>query len=179
MNIYTGIGTRNIASREKDIIKDIAKQLSELNYICLSGNATGSDITFQNGSENKCVLMLPWKNFNSDHYNPKHALDCYIVGKEEKGLEAVKKFHPGFKYLKSGAKLLLTRNYYQIVGFDKYPKSEFVICCADRDSEGNIKGGTGHTAKIAMHYHVPIINIRDDEWKTQFDELINNLTLFN
>lgn len=179
MNIYTGIGSRNITPHERQLIYQIAEKLLEYDYVCLSGNAEGSDNAFQVGSKHNCVLMLPWDGFNEHVYPHTKALDAYVVGKEEKGVEAMMELHPHNDTLKDSAKALHARNYYQIMGFDKYPKSEFVICCADRDYNGDIKGGTGQAERIAKKYKVPIINIRDKNWEEEFEQLIFNIDMFN
>jgi hypothetical protein len=175
---YTGIGSRDISKEEEQRIDYVVKKLYNLDYICFSGNAPGSDITFQRCSNNKCVVFLPWKNFNKEMYDPEQALDHFVVGNEKVGLEAAEKFHPNFKNLSCGGRALHARNYFQIFGYDVYPKSEFVICCASEDSTRKVLGGTGQAIRIAKHNHLEIINLRNDIWKFQFETLINKITLF-
>ena len=150
-----------------------------MNYICLSGNAPGSDITFQIGSDNNCVIFLPWKSFNEKMFDPSIALDYFIVGDQPEGVESVEQFHPRGKYLNPSVRSLMARNYYQIFGFDKYPKVDFVICCADPTENGKVAGGTGQAVRIALHHKIPVVNIRDTNWKSKYDEIICRIEMLD
>lgn len=173
MKAYAGIGSRSITPEENAKISTIAKMLSGLDYICYSGNANGSDIAFQNGSNGKCVIFLPWYSFNYESFHPSstNCLDHHIVGTKSYGLKSVNEFHPRPGSLSDGARMLMARNYYQINGFDNYPVVDFVLCCANRDNVGNILGGTGQAVRIAKSLDIPIINIRDDGWEDDLDKI--------
>ena len=171
MKSYAGIGTRNINNEECKKIKIIAKIMNKQDYILYSGNANGSDIAFQEGSNGKCVIMLPWNNYNLDEYDYNFSRDHFVVGKTNEGLRSVDKFHPSSNKLSDGVKLLMARNYHQILGYKNYPRVNVVICCADR-KYGKIIGGTGQAIRIAEHFKIPIINIRDKNWNSQFETLI-------
>lgn len=178
---YAGIGSRNITEKEATIIDQIASKLRELGYVCLSGNANGADCAFQLGSMKDqkcyCVVMLPWKSFNQELFDVEWALDYYVLGDHKDGQNAVNVFHPAPNVLNRVSRKFHARNYYQVMGFDKYPKVDFVICCADRDSVGNIKGGTSQACRIAKSMNIPIINIRDKEWETDFKQLLLNIEM--
>jgi hypothetical protein len=165
---YAGIGSRSISKEEYKTILSISSYLKE-DYIVYSGNAEGSDISFQEGSQGKCVLYLPWKNFNTENYNINKSLDSFIVGETKEGIASLEKYHPNPLYLKRGARLLMSRNYHQIFGYEKYPKVSFVLCCADEDKYGNVKGGTGQAVRIAKDNNVPVFNIRNKNWKKELD----------
>jgi hypothetical protein len=169
MKSYAGIGSRDITSKEYDIIIKIAKIMAKSDWILYSGNADGSDIAFQEGSNGKCVIMLPWNDFNIDNYDYTFSRDYFILGKNKDALNSIDKYHPNPKALKSGGKALMARNYYQINGYKQYPKVSLVICCAD-ERNGQIKGGTGQATRIAQKQRIPVINIRISGWK---DKLFN------
>lgn len=169
LRYYAGIGSRTITSEERQKILIIAKKLADSGFVVYSGNAEGSDITFQLGSEKKCVLLLPWKKFNQKMYDVNNSLDQYEVGKSDEGQSMIDKYHPSPKSLSYGGRLMMARNWYQIQGFDKYPRVEFVICCANRDDSGKIIGGTGQACRIAEDFGLPVFNIRDNDWMDSFN----------
>lgn len=145
--------------------------MNKLNYVLYSGNANGSDVAFQEGSDGKCVIMLPWSGFNEDEYDYEFSRDYFVIGDEKEGIESVDKYHPNPSALKRGAKALMARNYYQINGYRKYPRVSLVVCCTDV-KYGKVQGGTGQAVRIAEDLGIPIINIRADGWKDKFFEEI-------
>jgi hypothetical protein len=164
MKAYAGIGSRTISEQESVEIHDIANRLSK-SYVVYSGNACGADISFQIGSGGTCVINLPWDGFNDNKYDIKDSLCSYVV-EDEESIESVKEFHPNYSALGYAGKKLMARNYRQIMGFKPlYPKVDFVICCADEDKKGNVKGGTGQAVRIAQKFKIPVINIRREGWK--------------
>jgi len=175
MITYTGIGSRKISSKESEIILTISKSLSEKGLIVLSGNAEGSDITFQEGSRGKCVIMLPWEGFNQKKYDYTNSLDHYIIDprKDKSAKNSVNEFHPNPKSLNKYGKLFMIRNYYQIHGVYNYPRSSFVVCCSDEEN-GEVRGGTGQAVRIANHLKIAVINIRRTNWKQEFLKVLGN-----
>lgn len=173
---YAGIGSRDISSDEECLIMKIANKLSSLGIIVYSGNAEGSDIAFQSGSNGNCVIMLPWLNFNKNEYDVKKSLAYFDLGDTKEGNFNAEKHHPNFKNLSQGAKRMMSRNYHQVIGYDIYPKVSFIVCCADEDEYG-VKGGTGQACRIAKYNKIPIFNIRNgwDNQKEEFSNLIRKL----
>ena len=170
MKSYAGIGSRNINDEEKQVIKTLSGFLSS-QYLCYSGNADGSDITFQENCFGQCIVFLPWNGFNNDKFDYTNKSLCkkyYLAGTGDDGLESVYKFHPNPSALKTGGLALMCRNYYQIMGHLVYPKVDFVICCADEDNNGNVLGGTGQAVRIAKSLNIPVFNIRSKNWKDNF-----------
>jgi hypothetical protein len=169
MIAYAGIGSRKITPEEENLIHKIAEKMASLGIIAYSGNAEGSDIAFQTGSNGNCVLLLPWKKFNNNAYDVTKALANYDVGKSPEGLATIAKYHPAPQNLSYGGKLMMGRNWHQIVGYDIFPKVSFVICCAN-ENESGIIGGTGQACRIATDLGIPVFNIRKD-WDSQKDKL--------
>lgn len=170
---YAGIGSRNINDEERDTIRKIANKLST-HFILYSGNATGSDISFQEGSNGNCVIMLPWYNFNSNEYNLNNALSVYIPQSEEAN-RSIYFYHPRANMLSRSAKNLMARNYFQIHGYENYSIVSFVVFCADV-KRGEVQGGTGQAIRIANHMGIPTINIRENGWKEQLRSMYDTLT---
>lgn len=184
MIAYAGIGSRDISSEEETNISKIANILQSKGLILYSGNAEGSDIAFQKGSNGKCVVMLPWKTFNIKHYDyAQLAMDHIIVGSRnnnfhKEAFDSIKKFHPKAHALNKASETFMARNFYQINGFDKYPKASIVICCANSiNKKGNVMGGTGQAVRIALSMNIPIINIREIGWTDKFNVFLKNLDI--
>jgi len=165
MMAYAGIGSRKITEEERVIIENLAEQLSK---------------NFLLGSQKKCVLTLPWHSFNHLHYDPKNARQSHAVGKEEAGQKAIDRLHPVADKLSYGARLCLSRNYYQIHGLDEnLPPVKFVVCCANTNANGEIIGGTGHAVRIASELGVPTFNIRQEGWDHSLQAYVSELLSSN
>jgi hypothetical protein len=172
MRYYAGIGSRNITLNESTTIKKLAKLLAKRDWIVYSGNASGADISFQEGSKHNCVVFLPWLSFNRENYNPNLGLDYFVINQNHHDAwQSVNRYHPRASSLKPAVKALMARNYCQVMGHKNYPPVEFVLCCADEDSTG-ILGGTGQACRIALDKNIPVINLRSDNWKSSLRNLI-------
>lgn len=175
MRAYAGIGSRKTTAAEQSTIYKLSAQLSQ-KFIVYSGNANGSDVIFQRGSSGKCVVFLPYYKFNIDRYDAwKHSMDCYVVGDSEEGIKAANELHPAPHNLNWKSMPMMARNYHQIMGYDSYPAVQFVVCCASRDKNGDIIGGTGQACRIAIRENIPVINIRDDNWNKDLNECLTNI----
>ena len=62
----------------------------------------GSDIAFQEGSNNNCVLMVPWTTFNKDLYSHDRCIDVIDCGDTIEGIASIDKFHSFPGRLKPG-----------------------------------------------------------------------------
>jgi hypothetical protein len=171
MKSYAGIGSRDITDIERQNIILIAKIMAKADWLLYSGNADGSDISFQTGCDGKCVIMLPWAGFNIDEYDYTFSRDYFVLGDDRIGQDSVDKYHPNSSKLKRGGRALMSRNYFQIMGYRKYPTVSLVICCAKPSGKGVI-GGTGQAVRIAESLKIPIINIRTAGWKLKFKQYL-------
>lgn len=174
MKSYAGIGSRQITEDERTTIEKLSKMLSS-KFIVYSGNAEGSDIAFQTGSNGNCVLILPWKNFNRDKYDHSKSIAKYDCGDTPEGNDSIDKFHPFPDKLSRGAKRMMCRNYHQIHGYDIYQRVSFVVACANTDNKGKIIGGTGQACRIAESLNIPIVNIRKEGWKEELTEIVRGI----
>jgi len=158
MKYYAGIGSRETPINLQPLIDKIVNTLSE--YTLRSGGAPGADSMFEKNAINK-EIFLPWKNFN----NNKSTLfnissDAFIIAR---------KYHPSYDSLSDGAKKLMARNCYQILGFDLKSPVDFVICWT---KDGKNTGGTGQALRIAKDLNIPIFNLYFDDC---YKKLINHL----
>lgn len=163
---YAGIGTRSLGSSERDQILSLSWSLSERGWVVYSGNAEGSDISFQEGSCGNCVIFLPWEGFNNERYDPRRSLDHFVVGEESRGIDSIRQFHPNPSAVigSRGVRSLMSRNYFQVHGYGVYPAARFLLVCADPTSDG-VKGGTGQAVRIARFLDLPVVNIRESGWE--------------
>lgn len=167
MRAYAGIGSREITADERKALHKAAEFLRDRGYICYSGNAEGADTAFQEGSQGECVLFLPWEGFNGYEYSYA-CRGAYVVGDHPEGQASITQYHPSPDALNRGGRALMSRNYFQIMGYDKWPVVDFVVCCATPSREvPHVEGGTGQAVRIAVERGIPVINIRTEGWREQ------------
>lgn len=166
---YTGIGSRETPQEVMNTMTRIAQALQRA-AVLRSGGAPGADDSFEKGvtDPTRQEIYLPWPGFNS-RKGPGTYVMSQILSREMqyKAEELVKRFHPAFHNLSSGAKSLMQRNVLQILGQDLKTPSSFVVCWANGvkwDKEGlisDVKGGTGMAVRLARYLHIPIIHMTE------------------
>jgi len=151
--IYAGIGARKTP---QSVLKDmftIGAGFAKEGFLLRSGGADGADKAFEKGSNSAnglSEIYLPWKEFNN------HQSHLYQILPE--AVEISKKHHPDWDALSQGAKKLMIRNVYQVLGDDLHQISDFVLCWTPG---GKKVGGTSQAIRIADTYGVPVINMFD------------------
>jgi hypothetical protein len=80
-------------------------------------------------------------------------MDPEIVAKAQ---EIARKYHPAWNNLSHAAKKLMTRNTFQILGYDLNTPVSVVVCWT---LGGRIQGGTGQALRIAKDMNIPIFNL--------------------
>lgn len=146
---YAGIGSRETPKELIPEIQSISTTLYGEGYILRSGGAPGADTFFENlipqsGKE----IYLPWKGFNDN------TSSLYEITPES--LKMAESYHPGWSRLSTGAKKLMARNCFQVLGFDLKTPVEFIVCWTP---EGKIAGGTGQAMRIAKRFDIPVYNL--------------------
>jgi hypothetical protein len=92
-----------------------------------------------------------------------------MTSPSSEAFEIAKVFHPGWKFLKRGARALHARNCHQILGPNLKDPVDFVICWT---KDGKATGGTGQALRIAENYSIPIWNLqRADHLRTAKEQL--------
>jgi len=82
-------------------------------------------------------------------------------------------YHPYWNNLSYGAKKLLARNVYQVLGYDLQTPSSFIVCWT-KDGKGS--GGTGQAIRIAKAYGIPVFDYGGyDEVEERLDEYIKGI----
>lgn len=156
MNYYTGIGSRKTPSTVLEKMMDIAKNLAFHGWTLRSGHADGADKAFELGAGlYPKEIYLPWAGFGGS--DSEFHLGNFIEVIQQQAMDLAAEFHPAWNRCSRGARLLHTRNVFQILGQDLATRSKFVICW----SPGS--GGTEQALRIAAHYNVPVLNLYDDD----------------
>ena len=153
---YTGIGSRETPIEIQYLMSYISKLMYSKGYTLRSGGANGADLAFETLIPDKKEIFIPWKNFNNN-LSP-----LYNISKE--AFELASTLHPNWKSLSEGAKKLMARNCYQILGHDLSTPSDVVICwtpdgCTSHSSRTSKTGGTGQAISLASLYDIPIYNL--------------------
>jgi hypothetical protein len=154
---YSGIGSRETPDEMSLYIGKVVRYMNKKGYILRSGGASGADSFFEthlNRITNNCgkEIFLPWRDFNSN--------SSLLYKLTDEGFKLAEKYHPRFNGLSDGAKKLMVRNCYQVLGYDLKTPSSIVICWT---KNGEDKGGTSQAIRIARDYNIPVVNLFDVE----------------
>lgn len=173
--IYTGIGARKTPD---DILHKFClygNVLGRLGYVLRSGAADGADTAFEKG----CVsvggpkeIYLPWKDFN-DNPSSLHNISYFALELAEDV------YGPKWEYLSDGAKKLMARNCYQVLGENLDLSSDFVLCwtpdgCRSESERTRATGGTGQAIALADRYDIPIFNFAVEGEDDRLLEFLEN-----
>lgn len=164
---YAGIGSRETPMFVLELMMNVAYGLALKGYELRSGGADGSDTYFEVGcdkSKGKKSIFLPWRLFNGNNSK------LYEVSEE--ALEMAKKYHPVWDKLSQGAKKLMGRNTYQVLGLDLKTPCDFIICWT---KNGKKVGGTAQALRMAEDYNIPVFNFGC--YKTK-EEMIKEFKIF-
>lgn len=184
---YTGIGSRETPRDILKLMEDIAFKLASKDYILRSGAAQGADTAFEEGAkyyaeqiEERVVLgqiYIPWDGFVKHGYYDDFYKDWYKVldrmQKKKEAEQIASEIHPAWEKCSRGAKLLHTRNVFQVLGTSLNNPSQFLICWAKLDKYGNIKGGTATAWNLAQKYRVPCFNLFNEDDKQRLMNFVN------
>ncbi len=180
--IFAGIGSRETPDEILESMEIVAYNLINSGYKLRSGGAMGADSAFADGAKSAIIksldnnlqlkdiqeIYLPWDGFNCLSVDNNKGI--YLESNKEAVIIA-EKYHPKYSSLSKGAKLLMNRNSYQILGKYLNDPVEFVICWT---RGGKIVGGTGQALRIAVDYNIPTINMASSGWE---DKIKNYLKL--
>jgi len=175
MGHVTLVGTREASREEFLLMVELGMYLRySLGISGRSGKAPGSDQAWQRGLEfgdllrgnpGEHQIFKAWKRFEtptalvSDNFDIT-PYDDTDKGEYEKARSIAAGIHPAWDRLSTGAKLLHTRNVYQVLGPYLTEPSMACLYCGDDDKHGIPKGGTRTAVLLAKQYEIPYLNIR-------------------
>lgn len=183
MKYYTGIGSRQTPEDILKLMEDIAFKLAMKGYILRSGAAGGADTAFQDGAmayagqidyqQTLGQIYIPWANFVSydEYYKDWYKVLDRMLTKDQ-AAKIASELHPAWDKCSRGAKALHTRNVFQVLGASLTRPSSFLICWAQVDKHGNIKGGTATAWNLAKAHGVPCFNLYNEEDKQRLIKFV-------
>jgi len=157
MKAYTGVGSRDCPDYMFNLIAKIAFRLAKRGYVLRSGGAAGCDTAFEMGclaAGGKSEIYIPWQGFNQSTSDLiferfKNRFTAEIIAKL---------IHPAYGKLSRGAKMLHSRNVYQVFGTDLKSPSDFLLCYT---TNGTAKGGTRTAIKLGELADIRTRNLYD------------------
>jgi hypothetical protein len=147
---YAGIGSRETPEDVLIAFERIGEFLAKKGHTLRSGGAKGADSAFERGcdkAQGKKEIFLPWANFENNK--------SQLIINGEEIYKIAEKYHPKWGSVSQGARKLLARNGYQILGWDLKTPSDFIICWTPH---GLMGGGTGQALRLAKDYNIPIFD---------------------
>jgi len=154
---YSGIGSRSTPENILHMMGDVAYRLANKGWILRSGGADGADNAFEQGhtqalEDDQTIespqIFLPWTGFNGR--------SSWFTEPAPWTYDIAERFHPRWKYLKRGAKLLHARNVHQVLGPNEDSEHSAMVLCYYPSSSN--MGGTGQAVRIAEGYGIPVFN---------------------
>jgi hypothetical protein len=142
---YAGIGSRDTPQEICQLMTSVAQRLEARGLHLRSGGAASADAAFAAGaSPGARTLYVPWRGFNGlpDH----EVVLAPSLPNWEDALMVAEDAHPAWEKCTAGARKLLARNTYQILGEDLNTPVEFIICWTKNGRGG---GGTGQALRVA------------------------------
>lgn len=174
---YAGIGSQETPDWCLTQMEGIARELSEHGYILRSGHAPGADLAFEIGSEGHNQIFLPWRDFNYEDPKSKDLPKTghYVAQYSSIAEHIAKTFHPAWERCSSGARKLLSRDGYQVLGpglgqINIETVSRFVVCWT---KDGKASGGTGQAIRIAEGCNIPVFNLFHADALDKLAEYLN------
>lgn len=167
---YAGIGSRTTPPEILKVMDLFANAIAKESLL-RTGAAPGADQAFEFGAVmggGRVEIYLPWKGFEGRQ-------DGTIVKPGEDAFAIAEHYHPGWKFLKQGARKLMARNSYQILGPNLYDPVDMVICWTpdgSLDGTGSKSGGTGQALRIAADYAIPVLNLQRNDHLKEIEEII-------
>lgn len=167
-NFYTGVGSRQTPDYFRGRLQQLGERLARARYTLRSGGAEGADTAFEEGAKQFLIrspkqlfdIYLPWSGYNGRQKSLNYHIpnDCHpTIWAEAERIAA--DTHPAWSNCSKGAKVLHTRNVFQVLGHDLQTPSKFLICYADIDKKGVPRGGTATAWNLAKTFNVDCFNM--------------------
>ena len=175
---YARIGSQTTPDEIIGQMTGIASILREMGYVLRSGHADSADLAFKTGSAGQNQIWLPWKGFNYEHPMSKMLVKTghYSIQANWQADQIAAAFHPAWNRCTEGAKKLLTRDVYQVLGpglgkVQTEIVSKFVVCWT---KDGKASSGTGQAIRIAEGCNIPVFNLFNADAMDKLEEFLTN-----
>ena len=156
---YAGIGSRETPAHVLEIMATVANELAGRGWTMRSGHAGGADSAFEAGARSAngpMEIFIPWSGFNGGYHERDSVINAQVLPNWITANGIAGQLHPAWNKCSSGAKLLHTRNIYQIAGQDLTSPVNCVVCWT---TDGKASGGTGQAMRFAEYLEIPIFNL--------------------
>lgn len=144
----------------------VADRLDEKGWTLRSGHAPGMDQAFETGASRNAEVYLPWPSFEKSE--PLEA-NVIVDRPTTAAYNIAARFHPAWDRASKGAQALHARNVHQVLGRDCDDPSRFLLCWT---LNGEVRGGTGMTIRVAREYRVPVYNLSDPNILSRVERLL-------
>ncbi len=175
MKYYTGVGSRKTPLEVQALMEAYANHLAINGWTLRSGGAEGADQAFQRGVHaGGKEIYLPWGGFNEFVHDPEKGF--YVAeefGNWQRANVIAAQSHPAWERCGQGARRLHTRNVYQVLGKDLSTPSAALVCWAEEDRNGKVKGGTATAVSLAKQCNIPVINLFHRHNRDKLVSIIN------
>lgn len=164
---YAGIGSRDTPEDVLDVFEWFSKSIVGLGYVLRSGAAKGADSSFEKGCDSVGGLKeiyLPWRGFEKS--------ESELYGVSAAALKFAKENMDYFDKLGYGARKLIARNGYQVMGRNLRTPVDFIVCYT---KEGRDLGGTAQAIRIARKLDIPVFNAGSFASAAEFKEFLSEL----
>lgn len=162
---YAGIGARKTPDDIQNLMDILGYKLASRGFCLRSGAAVGADTAFEKGCDRfggSKQIFLPFDGFNG-----RHATESgLIVGDQKLGSNIASRYHKAWRHLKPTAKLMMSRNTFQVLGQDTRTPVDFILCWTpdgSLDGRQRSSGGTGQALRIAANYGIKVYNLSRDD----------------
>lgn len=161
----TGIGSRKTPEVVLGLMRRLATCMANEGWVWRSGHAPGADLAFEEGvlasqQPDNLEIYLPWANFGEDERRA--SAHCYYDVKtfaNRDDAEAIaESVHPAWQNCSRGARMLHTRNPYQVLGQDLNTPSAIVFCYATPVAGERVAGGTATAVAVARQHRINVVN---------------------
>ena len=110
--------------------------------------------------QGKLELYLPWGDFERKSWPAMYPGMRILPNPDGWTREAAEYFHPNWNRLSQGSEKLMMRNVHQVLGRQKTPESEYLVCWTPG---GRGEGGTGQALRIAKDLGIRIRDLGTPE----------------
>lgn len=163
MRYYAGTGDREVPANIREMLTGYAKKLDSLGYILRTGGGEGCDEAFEAGAKNK-ELILPYSRYNNKRKG-------FIYTRTPGSYNSLKLLRCRSWRIRSYIIPLFERVYFELMGINNEPVSEFLLCYVTNTQHGC----GGHAVRIAKFGRIPVFNIAHEEDIARFDTFLSRL----
>lgn len=164
--LYAGIGSRQAPKSELIKATKVAQWLRKRDFTLRSGGADGMDEAFASGAGSHAEIFFASCPRLRARCRVGQRCSCVIP---DEAFEVASRLHPAWNRLSSYVRRLHARNVQILLGQNLDKPVEFVLLWSRFDK---LRGGTAFGWKLAEHYGIPVVSLKDSNAARQIAELV-------